>query len=156
MGDEKLVIFRLGNEWYGVDIAIVEGIEKMLPIVRIPNSVAHIQGVINLRGNIIPVYSLRNRFGLPDAQITEDSKFLITLVGRTQLALLVDGLDGIYDISEEQYHETPIIVKTEETAFIRSIALEGKRLVMALDTNYLLSRQEQDAVNKIIEEQPKK
>ena len=48
-------IFRLGNEWYGVDIAIVEGIEKMLPIVRIPNSVAHIQGVINLRGNIIPV-----------------------------------------------------------------------------------------------------
>ncbi len=156
MGDEKLVIFRLGNEWYGVDIAIVEGIEKMLPIVRIPNSVAHIQGVINLRGNIIPVYSLRNRFGLPDAQITEASKFLITLVGRTQLALLVDGLDGIYDISEEQYHETPIIVKTEETAFIRSIALEGKRLVMALDTNYLLSRQEQDAVNKIIEEQTKK
>ena len=117
MGDEKLVIFRLGNEWYGVDIAIVEGIEKMLPIVRIPNSVAHIQGVINLRGNIIPVYSLRNRFGLPDAQITEDSKFLITLVGRTQLALLVDGLDGIYDISEEQYHETPIIVKTEETIY---------------------------------------
>ena len=60
------------------------------------------------------------------------------------------------NISEEQYHETPIIVKTEETAFIRSIALEGKRLVMALDTNYLLSRQEQDAVNKIIEEQTKK
>lgn len=48
MGDEKLVIFRLGNEWYGVDIAIVEGIEKMLPIVRIPNSVAHILSLIHI------------------------------------------------------------------------------------------------------------
>lgn len=156
MEDEKLVIFKLGNEWYGVNIDIVEAIEKMLPIVRIPNSVAHIQGVINLRGNIIPAYSLRNRFGLPNAQITENSKFLVTLVGKTQLALLVDAVDGIYNISEEQHYETPIIVKTEDTAFIRSIAVERKRLVMALDTSRLLSRQEQDAVNKIIEDQTTK
>ena len=98
MADRKMVIFKLGNESYGVNIESVQGIEKVLPIVRIPNSVPDIQGIINLRGNIIPVLSLRNRFGLPEVPDTDRTEFLITKVDETLLALKVDEVDSIYDL----------------------------------------------------------
>ena len=145
-----MVIFKLGNESYGVNIEIVQGIEKVLPIVRIPNSVPDIQGIINLRGNIIPVLSLRNRFGLPEVPDTDRTEFLITKVDETLLALKVDEVDSIYDLETAQIFETPAIVRTPETAYMdQVILLEDKRLTIELNTNELLSKQEKEAVRDI-------
>ena len=133
MADRKVVIFKLGNESYGVNIDTVQGIEKVLPVVRIPNSVPDIQGIINLRGSIIPVLSLRNRFGLPDE------------------------MDSIYDLRTAQIFETPLIVRTPETAYMDEvILLEDRRLVIVLNTDELLSRQEKEAVERMVEEQNRK
>ena len=151
-----MVIFKLGNESYGVNIEIAQGIEKVLPIVRIPNSVPDIQGIINLRGNIIPVLSLRNRFGLPEVPDTDRTEFLITKVDETLLALKVDEVDSIYDLETAQIFETPAIVRTPETAYMdQVILLEDKRLTIELNTNELLSKQEKEAVQKMLEEQKK-
>ncbi len=151
-----MVIFKLGNESYGVNIESVQGIEKVLPIVRIPNSVPDIQGIINLRGNIIPVLSLRNRFGLPEVPDTDRTEFLITKVDETLLALKVDEVDSIYDLETAQIFETPAIVRTPETAYMdQVILLEDKRLTIELNTNELLSKQEKEAVQKMLEEQKK-
>ncbi len=156
MADRKMVIFKLGNESYGVNIESVQGIEKVLPIVRIPNSVPDIQGIINLRGNIIPVLSLRNRFGLPEVPDTDRTEFLITKVDETLLALKVDEVDSIYDLETAQIFETPAIVRTPETAYMdQVILLEDKRLTIELNTNELLSKQEKEAVQKMLEEQKK-
>ena len=145
-----MVIFKLGNESYGVNIEIVQGIEKVLPIVRIPNSVPDIQG------NIIPVLSLRNRFGLPEVPDTDRTEFLITKVDETLLALKVDEVDSIYDLETAQIFETPAIVRTPETAYMdQVILLEDKRLTIELNTNELLSKQEKEAVQKMLEEQKK-
>lgn len=65
MEEMKPVVFKLDNENYGVDINLVQGIEKEQQIVRVPNTVNYIRGIINLRGEIIPVYDLRAKFGLP-------------------------------------------------------------------------------------------
>ncbi len=153
MADRKLVIFKLGNENYGVDIDIVNGIEKLLPIVRIPNSVPYIQGIINLRGSIIPVLSLRNRFGLPEVPDTDTTEFLITSVEGTMLALKVDAVDSIYDLMTAQTFETPAIVRTPETAYMKEVVLmEDKRLIIVLNTNELLSKQEKEAVQKMLDQ----
>lgn len=153
MADRKLVIFKLGNENYGVDIEIVKGIEKLLPIVRIPNSVPYIQGIINLRGSIIPVLSLRNRFGLPEEPDTDTTEFLITSVGDTQLAIKVDAVDSIYDLMTAKVYDTPPIVRTEETAYMKEIVLlEDKRLILVLNTDELLSKQEKAAVQKMLDQ----
>ena len=145
-----MVIFKLGNESYGVNIEIVQGIEKVLPIVRIPNSVPDIQGII------IPVLSLRNRFGLPEVPDTDRTEFLITKVDETLLALKVDEVDSIYDLETAQIFETPAIVRTPETAYMdQVILLEDKRLTIELNTNELLSKQEKEAVQKMLEEQKK-
>ncbi len=156
MADRKMVIFKLGNENYGVNIDIVQGIEKVLPIVRIPNSVPDIQGIINLRGNIIPVLNLRNRFGLPEVPDTDRTEFLITKVDETLLALKVDEVDSIYDLETAQIFETPAIVRSPETAYMSQVILmEGKTLTIELNTNELLSKQEKEAVQKMLEEQKK-
>lgn len=157
MADRKVVIFKLGNESYGVNIDTVQGIEKVLPVVRIPNSVPDIQGIINLRGSIIPVLSLRNRFGLPDVPDTDRTEFLVTTVGSTMLALKVDEMDSIYDLRTAQIFETPLIVRTPETAYMDEvILLEDRRLVIVLNTDELLSRQEKEAVERMVEEQNRK
>lgn len=153
MADRKLVLFKLGEENYGVDIDIVQGIEKLLPIVRIPNSVPYIQGIINLRGSIIPVLSLRNRFTLPEVPDTDETQFLITSVGDTQIALKVDSVDSIYDLESAQIYETPAIVRSEATAYMKEVVLlEDKRLIVVLDADELLSSQEKSAVRTMLEQ----
>lgn len=155
MAEMKLIVFKLGNEFYGVDIDIVKGIEKMLPVVRIPNSVPYIQGIINLRGDIIPVCSLSRRFNLKEEAETEESKFLITAVGGTLLALRVDKVEGIFDIPENNCFPTPLIVKTDATLFIKQVALLDKNLLIVLDTEELLSKSEKEALKKMVSEQQK-
>ncbi|MBO5278120.1 MAG: purine-binding chemotaxis protein CheW [Lachnospiraceae bacterium] len=153
MADRKLVVFKLGEENYGVDIEIVQGIEKLLPIVRIPNSVPYIQGIINLRGIIIPVLNLRNRFSLPEVPDTDTTEFLITTVGDTMIALKVDAVDSIYDLASAQTFDTPAIVRSQETAYMKEVVLmKDKRLIIVLEANELLSSQEKAAVQKMLDQ----
>lgn len=153
MEDMKLIIFKLNNEWYGIDIDLVSAIEKMQPVVRIPNSVPYVQGIMNLRGSIIPVCSLRNRFNLPEAEVTDNTKFLVTTVGNTQLALTVDMVDGIYDIQGKQCFETPRIVQTDATKFLRGVALLEQRLIVILDVDELLTEKDKAALEKMVDDQ---
>lgn len=153
MADMKMIVFKLGNEMYGIDIDIVKGIEKIFPVVRIPNSVPYIQGIINLRGDIIPVFSLNKRFNLPDEPETDETKFLITAVGETLLALHVDKVEGIFDIPESDCFETPVVVRTEATSFIKEVALLDKKLLIVLETEELLSGAEKEALKKMVSEQ---
>lgn len=153
MAERKLVLFKLGDENYGLDIEIVKGIEKLLPVVRIPNSVPYIEGIINLRGAIIPVLNLRKRFSLPEVADTDATEFLVTSVGDTMLAIKVDAVDSIYDLNAADIYETPVIVQTLETAYMKEVVLmEDKRLVIVLDAEELLSAQEKAAVRKMIDQ----
>lgn len=156
MEDMKLVIFQLGNERYGVDIDIVKAIEKVQNIVRIPNSVPYIKGIINLRGDIIPVCSLRNKFGMEESNNTDSTKFLIIAVGDMEVAFLVDALEGIFDIPAKQFHNPPPIICGPSTGYIHSIAAVDEKLVVALDTNNILSKEEQESLEKIVKEQEEK
>ena len=86
MEEMKPVVFKLDNENYGVDIGRVLGIEREQQIVRVPNTVSYIKGIMNLRGEIIPVYDLRKKFGLPAAQ-NQDIQFIIVRVKDSKIAL---------------------------------------------------------------------
>ena len=101
MTEFKPVVFKVGNEYYGVDINLVRGIEKMIQVVSIPNSNPNIKGIINLRGDVIPVYSLREKFNLEPMNESEDNQFIIVKVEDMLLALEVDKVDEIQNISED-------------------------------------------------------
>jgi len=149
----KQVIFALGNEEYGLDIMIVNAIEKYTDIVRVPNGPECIKGIINLRGDVIPVYSLRKKFGLEEKAIDENTKLVITKSNNIMMAYEVDAVKEIIEIPDESISETPVIVKSRNTTYIKSIANLNGRMIILLDHNGILTDKEQENIELLMENQ---
>lgn len=152
MEEEKQVLFHVGNELYGIGIVHVKGIEKYTNITPIPNAPNYIEGMINLRGEIIPVFSLRAKFGLPKAEVTEETKLIIAKSQDMLTAFQVDIVKEIIEIPEEQLNPPPAIVKSSNTEYIGRIARVKDRLVVLLNLDGVLSEEEREAIeNAMIE-----
>ncbi|BCN29657.1 chemotaxis protein CheW [Anaeromicropila herbilytica] len=151
MNETKQVIFKLDDEEYGLDIMNVNAIEKYTNIVRVPNASKFIQGIINLRGDVIPVYSLRTKFGLQSKKTNEDTKLIITKSNEMLIAFEVDSVAEILEIENENISAAPSIVKSVDTAYIDKVAnLEG-RMIILLDLGRILSDSEKDSIEKMLE-----
>ena len=92
----EYVIFKIEREYYGINIHHVENIEKIIAITRIPYTKPYIQGVVNLRGNIIPIVHIRKRFSLPEKEFTDESRIIITNVGETKIGIIVDSSSEVF------------------------------------------------------------
>lgn len=152
MGSTQQVLFQVGSETYGIDIMHVKAIEKYLNVLPVPNAPAFIEGMINLRGEVIPVYSLRSKFGLPSIKPNEDTKLIIAKSNDTLVALTVDVVKEIIGISEENLNETPKIVQGENTAYIGQIAREKDQLVILLNLDGILSTKEKVKIDALLKE----
>lgn len=148
----KPVIFKLNGEKYGIDITLVNGIEKEQHIVSVPNSPENIKGIINLRGTIIPVYNLAKKFGVPDISM-EDSQLIITKIGEMLLAVEVEGVEEIFDIPASAISEVPKIIQGGKTSYIQEIAKIDDGLLIILDVDSLLTEEEQKDVEEFVNEQ---
>jgi purine-binding chemotaxis protein CheW len=98
----QLVTFRLGHEEYGVDIMLVQEIILIGQITQMPNVSAHVRGLINLRGHVIPVFDLRRRFALGDATQTDDSRIIVLNVRRRTIGIMVDAVDQVLRLTPGQ------------------------------------------------------
>ena len=92
----KPVVFKVGNEMYGVDINLVQSIEREIQVVPVPNSMPYIKGIVNLRSEVIPVYSLKKKFGLVDNGVSENTIIIDTK--NVKLALEVDEVVEILNL----------------------------------------------------------
>lgn len=146
----KQVIFTLDNEEFGLDIMVVNAIEKFTDLIPVPNAPAYIHGIMNLRGDVIPVFSLRRKFGLPDKAVTEDSRLIITKSNGILMAFEVDGVKEIIEIPPENISETPAIVRGINTTYIRNVANMNGRMVILLDHDGILSSNEQEKIEDIL------
>lgn len=146
----KPVVFRLGNEMYGVDINLVQSIEKDLNVVPVPNSQAYIRGIVNMRSEVIPVYSLAKKFGKAQDS-TADSTIIISYAG-LKLALEVDEVLEINDIDDSQIVAMPSMLVKQETQYLDRVANVDGKLILLLDVEKLLSDDEAEGVKKITEE----
>ena len=147
----KPIVFRIGNELYGVDIQHVNAIEKDQSIVRVPNASANIKGIINLRGDIIPVYSLREKFNLP--QSPNPTKLIISRLPDFKLALEVDEVEEINDLTAEQITEFPRLARSQDTRYFTNVANAGGRLILIIDIRNLLTVEETEDVKQLVEEE---
>ncbi|HEY9059848.1 MAG TPA: chemotaxis protein CheW [Pseudobacteroides sp.] len=107
----QFVVFVLSNEEYGLDIQIVNTIEKMIPITRVPKTPQYVKGVINLRGDIVPIMDLRERFGLPISEETEETRIIIVKFEEIQMGIIVDEVKEVIHINEEQIESTTSLAK---------------------------------------------
>lgn len=148
----KPIIFKLNHELYGIDIAMVSSIEQEQNVVRVPNVPRCIKGIINLRGEIIPVYDLCKKFDCPPVPQGK-SQLIITRTGTMQVAIEVEEISEIHEISVEEISEVPKIIQGSKTSYIKEIAKMEKQLVIILDVNELVSEEEEEDIQNFLSTQ---
>lgn len=148
MEDFKPVVFKLNTEFYGLDINRVQGIEKEQQVVRVPNTATYIKGIMNLRGDVIPVYSLRKKFGLPETNAT-DIQYIIVRANGSLLALEVDSVDEIHNVESGDVHQVPSIVNSVDTRYFDKVLKTNRGLIITIDIDKLLSDEEIEQIQQM-------
>jgi purine-binding chemotaxis protein CheW len=147
--EEQLVIFELANEVYGVDISRVQEIIRMTNITRLPRAPEFVEGVINLRGKVIPVVDLKKRFGLAERERTKASRIVVVDVGDHTIGMVVDAVSEVLRVPSSAVEPPSPVVTTIESDYIRGIAkLEG-RLIILLDLDKVLSWEEKRKLREV-------
>ena len=126
----KTVVCNLGDSLYGIDITCVRGIEREQEIVQVPNTASYIKGIMNLRGEIIPIYSLRKKFGMEEK---------------------VDGVGEIFQADETTIYDAPRIVVSENTRYIDKVLNDNGKLIITIDITELLDDDEKKHIERMVD-----
>jgi purine-binding chemotaxis protein CheW len=133
----QLVTFEVAGEEYAVDILAVREINRMMDLTRVPQSPAEVEGVINLRGRIIPVVDLRRRFGMASAERTESSRIVVVEVGGRVLGFVVDRVHEVLRVSGDIVEPAPAMACSIRSDFIAGVGKLKDRLLILLDLGKL-------------------
>lgn len=130
---KQYVVFRLENEEYGIDILRVKEIKEMMSITRVPKAAHFVRGVINLRGEVIPVIELRKKFNLTAGKENNNTRIIIVSVDDITVGLVVDTSSEVIEISSEATEEAPDGIGSVDQGNISGIGKVGERLIILLD-----------------------
>ena len=134
----QFVTFTLGNEEYAVDILSVQEINRITEITIVPNSPDYVEGVINLRGKVIPVINLRKKFGLTDKETDDSSRIIIMEIQGITNGLIVDSVSEVLRILTNTIEPAPPMSSNISSQFIKGIAKLENRLIILIDLDRLL------------------
>ncbi|WP_073255932.1 chemotaxis protein CheW [Caldanaerovirga acetigignens] len=146
-----MVIFGLGKELYGMDIFELKEIIRMAEITRIPKAPSFIEGVINLRGKIIPVIDLKKKLGIYGNENPEEKRILVTDVGGQTAGLVVDYVHEVADVEDKDIEPPPAVLEIEGR-FIKGLAKMGERIVVLLKADEILSLKEKQELENLAKE----
>lgn len=145
----QLACFRVGGELYALDIMSIREIIRPQKLTAIPKAPRFIEGVINLRGAVIPVADLRKRFDQACSEDSRKHRIIICSVGGRIVGLLVDEVLEVRRYGRQDVAPAPQFLKGPEAEFFLGVARRGEDLVMVLDLDRILSTDEQIALQKI-------
>jgi purine-binding chemotaxis protein CheW len=141
----QLVSFELDGEDYGIDVLTVREIIRMPSITKMPNTPDYVDGIINLRGTVVPIISLRKRFGLCERTEDRQSRILVMEVGDSLTGFIVDAVAEVIRISSAEIQPPPGIVHSNAAQdCITGVVNHGKRLLVVLDLEKLFSNEEKE------------
>ncbi|MBV8331862.1 MAG: purine-binding chemotaxis protein CheW [Candidatus Eremiobacteraeota bacterium] len=145
----QVVSFHLGHEEYGVDIAQVQEIIRMVGITHVPRAPHFMEGVINLRGQLIPIIDLRTRFGMPRITATKSTRITVTEIGTKKVGIVVDSVSEVLNIPIENVEDAPEMVAGVGTEYIQGVGKMGERLIIMLDLTMVISSEEKQALETV-------
>lgn len=149
--ERQLVVFNLGKEEYGVDILQVQEIKRLTEITRVPNAPNFVEGVINLRGNVIPVIDLHKRFDLGLAEVTNESRIVIVNIRDITVGIIVDAVSEVITLEKGSLASPPALVAGIEASFIEGIGKLEERLLILLNMDRILGLDEVAAAKEVTE-----
>ncbi|MCL0035242.1 chemotaxis protein CheW [Thermodesulfovibrionales bacterium] len=145
----QLVTFTLDKEEYAVDILKVQEINRMTEITRVPNSPPQMEGVINLRGKVIPVINLRKRFGLTPKDNDEHSRIMVMDIQGITIGFVMDSVSEVLRVPSSIVEPTPPMATNISTEFIKGIAKMEERLIIILDMDKLIGKEETASIEAV-------
>ncbi len=134
----KVIVFQLMDMEYAISVDIVQSIEKVLSITRVPKTPAYVKGVINLRGIVTPIVDLRERFGLTSKEMDDSTRIIIVTLDEYDVGLIVDAANDVLDIPVDAIEPQPEVVGSVESDFISGVAKVGKHLLVMLNLDKVL------------------
>ncbi len=153
----QYLTFRLGEEIFGLDVGKVREILDMTTITKIPRTPEFLRGVINLRGNVVPVVDMRLKFSLPAVENTVDTCIVVTEVAlegeTTVLGALVDSVQEVFELEPGQIEPAPRIGTRLKTEFIQGMGKRDGKFIMLLDVDKVFSSDELSLVQEAGEAQ---
>lgn len=138
----QLVSFNLGKEEFAVDILKIQEINRMVEITKVPKSPEFVEGVINLRGKVIPIIDLRKRFNLPGSDISKQTRIVVVDIDNKVVGLVVDAVSEVLRLPASTVEPTPPIVAGIDSEYINGVGKLEDRLLILLDLNKILSKSE--------------
>jgi purine-binding chemotaxis protein CheW len=147
-GERQIVAFSLGTETYGVDIASVREIIPIQRIVSVPRAPSFIEGIINLRGRVIPVLDLRKHFGFEQKKGDPNQRIVLVEAGSESIGVIVDAVSSVLRIPDDSVEAPASVIVGPEIEYINGIAKIDKDLVVLLDLTKIIS----DAEKKTLKE----
>jgi purine-binding chemotaxis protein CheW len=134
----KVIVFQLMEKEYAISVDVVQSIEKMLSISRVPKTPSYVKGVLNLRGVVTPIVDLRARFGLDVKEMDESTRIIIVTLEDYDVGLIVDAANDVLDIQVDSIEPQPEVVGSIEVDFISGVAKVEKRLLVMLNLDKVL------------------
>ncbi len=147
--ENQYVVFRLDREIYGLEISAVREIITMQPITEVPGTEDYIEGVINLRGRVIPVFNLHRRFNLAEGEITRSTRIVVVEVEGNSIGMVVDGVSEVVRITRDLIEQPSSILCGIGEEYLTGVAKMADRLVILLDLNRVLQVNEGTVLENI-------
>ncbi|MGN1158364.1 MAG: chemotaxis protein CheW [Agathobacter sp.] len=140
---KQYIVVQIGNEKYGIDIGYIDNIVRMQKITRVPKAQSYFKGVINLRGEIVPVMSIRKKMGLEDDVITDASRIIILKVEeKGSLGVVVDQVREVITLNTAEIDKTAVGARNVKDTFINGIGKNGEELISLFEINAILEERE--------------
>jgi purine-binding chemotaxis protein CheW len=141
--EDQYLTFILADEEYGVDILRVQEIKGWDSVTSIPNTPEYIKGVINLRGTVVPIFDLRERFNLETIAYGPTTVVIVLKVanddGERIMGIVVDAVSDVYNVTDEEMKPSPEFGSAIDTTFIRGLATVDNKMVILLNIDHLLN-----------------
>lgn len=146
----NVIVFQLNQQQYGVNIQQIRSIEKLENITTVPNTPDFIEGVINLRDDVIAIIDLRERLQIKKTTATEDTRVLIVTIDNTQIGLIVDSATEVLNIDPTLIGPAPQVIGEVDVTFVKGVAKLEDRLLILLDLERVLNFSELTEVQKAV------
>jgi len=147
----QLVSFFIGNEEFGVDILYVQEINRMSQVTKVPNAPEFVNGVINLRGRVIPVIDLRLKFGMPKKEHDKNTRIIVMEVSGKTVGFIVDSVNEVLRISKNVTEPAPELALGINSEYIKAVGKLDDRLLILIDLEKILSKNESIQLETVLE-----
>jgi len=150
MTENQFVVFILGDEKYGVDILNVSTISEYMDITKVPDAPVYVEGIINLRGDIIPVINLKKRFNIAETSVSDDTRIIIYSIEGVAIGFLVDEASQVLRIDNKDIEPTPAILSGKDREYISGVGKHEGKIIILLDFAKILSESERADITKLV------